>query len=107
MKVARERNIFGLTGRDMSTLDTIFRKYPVVQTVFIFGSRAKGNYKLGSDIDLAVMNPGVDEAIVLQIKGELEESTLAYNVDVVNYPALLINDLKEHIEQVGVRFYGK
>ncbi len=51
-------NKFGLTDRDIQTIHDILYKYPEVSLVHIFGSRAKGTSKPGSDIDLAIMNKG-------------------------------------------------
>ncbi len=97
----------GLTKRDIATIQGIFRNHPEVTLVYTFGSRAKGTYKTGSDIDLAVMNSGVSFDAICAIKGELEESSLPYSVDVVNYPELQNEELKEHIDRVGVEFYKR
>ena len=51
---------YGLTERDFKTITDILKKYPDIGEVRLFGSRAKGNYKHGSDIDIAVMNEGVN-----------------------------------------------
>ncbi len=102
-----ERNIFGLTDRDMKTFQGILKKYPDVQIVFVFGSRAKGNYKQGSDIDLAVMNEEVKDMVIRKIKSDFEDSSLPYNVDLMNYHSLKHPELKSHIDRVGVLFYRK
>ena len=99
--------MFGLTDRDMQTLQDIFNNYPEVETVFIFGSRASSVYKFGSDIDLAVMNEGVPETVIGSIKSDFEESSLPYAVDLINYFTLKHPELKSHIDRVGVPFYQK
>jgi predicted nucleotidyltransferase len=98
---------FGLSQRDVNTLINILRKYSAVADVVLFGSRAKGTFKPGSDIDLAVMNNGVSNAEILKIKNDLEESSLPYFVDVVNYPKIKTADLINHIKRVGVSIYKK
>lgn len=95
----------GLTPRDVKTIHAIFKKYPAVKLVHIFGSRAKGTYKPGSDIDLAVINTGVNDELISKIKSEFEESSLPYMIDIINYPLLPHKELKEHIERVGTLFY--
>lgn len=95
----------GLTISDIATITKIFEKYPEVISVVLFGSRAKGTYKPASDIDLAIMNIGVPTAIIAKIKGELEETNLAYFVDLIDYTSLAHEELKEHIDRVGVPFY--
>jgi predicted nucleotidyltransferase len=97
----------GLTNRDIETILGIFRKYPEVTRVYLFGSRAKGTHKPGSDVDLAIMNQGVSTETVCRIKGELEERSLPYSVDLVSYPDVTHEEFRKHIETVGVEFYRK
>jgi len=97
--------MFGLSERDIETIFNILKKYPEVAEVCIFGSRAKGTYKPYSDIDMAVINKGVADKTILHIKSDLEDSTLPYRVDILNYPELTQPELKEHIERVGMLFY--
>mgnify|MGYP001044242920 CR=1 FL=1 len=101
-----DRFKYGLSERDISTIQDILMKYPDVKTVYIFGSRAVGKNKYGSDIDLAIMNEGLNNYIVGQIKGDLEESSLPYRVDIVVYPDLDHKNLKDHIDRVGSLFYS-
>jgi predicted nucleotidyltransferase len=102
-----DQDKFGLTERDMKTLRDILDKYPGVQSVFIFGSRAKGSSYKGSDIDLAIMNEGVSETVIAQMKADFQESALPYFVDVIDYPSLRHPELKGHIDRVGKPFYQK
>ena len=103
----KEKNAFGLTDRDIKTLQDIFKKYPDVKNVFIFGSRAKGTYKQGSDIDLTIMNEGVKDTVISKIKSDFEDSSLPYTVDLVGYHTIKHPELKNHIDRVGVPFYEK
>jgi predicted nucleotidyltransferase len=97
--------IYGLSERDLNTIFSILKKYGEVTTVYIFGSRAKGNYKAGSDIDLAIMNAPVADKTLLQIKNDFEESSLPYHVDLVYFKAITHPELIAHIERVGKVFY--
>lgn len=97
----------GLAERDIRTIHAIFRKYPEVSVVHLFGSRAQGTHKKGSDVDLAIMNTGASMETVCRIKGELEESSLPYLIDLVNYPEVKHREFREHIESVGIEFYKK
>ena len=99
------KNSFGLSDRDVKTLQDIFKKYPDVKNVFVFGSRAKGTYKQGSDIDLAIMNEGVQDMFIRKMKSDFEDSSLPYVVDLVNYPTLKHPELKNHIDRVGVPLF--
>ncbi len=96
---------FGLSEREINTIQNILKKFPDVETVYIFGSRAKGSFKEGSDIDLAITNKGVDTISIARIKGEFEESSLPYKVDIVAYPDINHKELKDHIDRVGILIY--
>lgn len=100
-------NTFGLSERDMHTLFQIFAKYPEIRTIYIFGSRAKGNFKTGSDIDLAIMNDNIEFTTILRLKNDLEESSLPYKVDLVNFHDIKNPDFIEHIKRVGKLFYQR
>ena len=95
-----------LTQRDRETLFEIFKKFEEVKTVYLYGSRAKGTHKFGSDIDLAIMNEDVSEKTIRIIKAEIEDSSLPYFVDITNFPTLNHKGLAEHIQNVGIPFYS-
>ena len=61
----------GLSNKDITSITEILKKYPEVKVVTIFGSRAKGNFKTGCDIDLAIMNNVTTETIS-KVKGDFE-----------------------------------
>jgi len=98
--------IYGLTERDTQTLFGIFNKFQEVESVYLYGSRAKGTHKSGSDIDLAIMNDGVSEKTIRTIKAEMEDSSLPYFVDITNFTTLTHKEFAEHIQRVGVSFYS-
>ncbi|NBC27756.1 MAG: nucleotidyltransferase domain-containing protein [Bacteroidetes bacterium] len=100
-----KRNRYGLTDRDMKTIRSILRSYPEIHSVHLFGSRAKGNHRLGSDVDLAIMNNGVSDKIIAKLRDQFKESTLPYRIDLVDFNQLENKEFIEHIEQFGVPFY--
>ncbi len=96
--------IAGLTKKEFSSvLQKIFKNSDVVG-VILFGSRAKGNFVAGSDIDLALLgdNLGVEE--LLEIHLDLDDLFLPYKFDLLIYDNIKAKDLLEHIDRVGVRF---
>jgi predicted nucleotidyltransferase len=97
----------GLSERDMRTITGILRKYPDVRQVCLFGSRAKGTFHAGSDIDLAIMNTGVLESTIRRLQSDFEESSLPWFVDVVDFPSLEHEGLKDHIRRMGVVVYER
>ena len=93
----------GLTSRDLDTVTAIFRKYPGIERVRVFGSRAKGNHRRGSDIDLAV--EGKYE--MFRLRDDFEESSLPYLIDIIDPRTCTSNDLREHIDRVGKVVYER
>ena len=97
---------YGLPERTLNTLMDIFIKYPVIKEVILYGSRAKGKYRNGSDIDLSLKaNGAFTHADLLRITGDLDDSDLPYRVDVLVYEDLSNQDLKAHIDRVGKVLY--
>ncbi|HEX3047690.1 MAG TPA: nucleotidyltransferase domain-containing protein [Bacillota bacterium] len=99
-------NNFGISEKSYKLLMETFVKYPQVEEVIIFGSRAKGNYKKGSDIDLAIKGAQSSAKLALTLQSYInEELPIPYMVDVIDYNSLNHRELKEHIDRVGIKFY--
>ena len=99
-------NQFGISEKSYQLILGFFPKFPEVEKVLVFGSRAKGNYKIGSDIDLAIMGDNCTDRTAMDINGKLnEELPVPYYFDVVCYNQLKHQALKEHIDSVGITLY--
>lgn len=94
--------MYGLLERDLKFILEAISKYPEIEEVIIFGSRAMGNYKKASDIDLALKGEKVDRRVVRRLSDELEEEyPLPYFFDIVNYRDISDEEFKHHIDNVG------
>jgi len=99
---------FGITAKTYTMLLELFIRHPEVEEVWLFGSRAKGNHKKGSDIDLAIKGKHCNPDLALTIANQAnEELPIAYQVDVIDYSAIDNHDLQEHIDRAGKLFYRK
>jgi len=87
--------MFGLKANELKEIKEILKRENV-KTAIIFGSRAKGNFKKGSDIDLAIIG---DERKISYILNE--ETFLPYFFDVINLDKISNKDLLSHIKRVG------
>jgi len=94
---------FGLSDEHLKMIIAVLAKTPITKAV-IFGSRAKGNYKPNSDIDIAVF-VGDDGNIINIISTELDELPTPYKFDIIAYETIQNQDLKEHIDRVGKEIY--
>ena len=98
---------YGLPVRSLDTLNEIFRKYPGVKQVILYGSRAKGNFRPGSDIDLSLKTDDTfSHTDLLRIAGDFDDSDMPYLVDVSVYDKLSNPNLKAHIDRVGKVIYS-
>lgn len=99
---------FGLKESTIQKICTVFARYPQVEKAVLYGSRAKGNYKNGSDIDLTLRG-GADLTLDVQYKimEELDDLLLPYTIDLSIFRDISDPDVVEHIRRVGVLFYEK
>ncbi len=98
---------FGLKPHIIETIRNVFVKYPQVEKVIIYGSRAKGNYSNGSDIDLTLLGRDLDLSLLNKIDNELDDLMLPYTFDLSNFSQIKNKDLIDHIRRVGKTFYEK
>lgn len=98
---------YGLSDKTLSTLNDIFQKYSGIKQVILYGSRAKGNYRNGSDIDITLKTDSSFSRIdLLRIGNDFDDSDLPYFVDVSIYDKLSNTDLKNHIDRLGKILYS-
>ena len=95
---------FGLPIKTYEQIKTCLSAFEEIESVKIFGSRAKGKFKPYSDIDLALYGTDLTEKITLHIKSELEELPTPYKFDVINYNDLTEEPLKKSIDLTAVEF---
>lgn len=93
---------FGLTEEQYELIERVLRSFPNIQEVLVFGSRAMGNYKPTSDIDLALKGKNLDIAKIMGVLND--EIPLAFEFDVVDYNDVSVPELKEHIDANGKKF---
>jgi predicted nucleotidyltransferase len=98
---------FGLPEKSLACIRAIFAAQPKVSQVLIYGSRAQGNYKTGSDIDLTLLGDGLEYRDLLHIAGELDDAPIPYTVDLSIFERIDNPNLVEHIQRVGKSFYQR
>lgn len=101
-------NNFGIAEKSWLLMMEAITGFPEIEKVLIFGSRAMGNYKPGSDIDLAVFGENVSFETVALLHGKLNEQLpIPYFVDVVNFNTIELEGLKQHILNEGKEIYNR
>lgn len=99
---------FGIPEKSMTIIIETIKQFKEIEKVSIFGSRAIGNYKSGSDIDLVIHGSNVTDETVNKLSIRLnEELPLPFYFDIVHYGSLAVEALKEHIDNYSKTFYSK
>ena len=96
----------GLRQQDLDLVVSVLSTFPTLSEAIVFGSRAKGNYRMGSDVDIALKGENLNLDVINTISFLLnEETTLPYKFDVLNYHSIKNDELLAHINRVGVSIY--
>lgn len=98
---------FGLSPATLEKLNSVFAQHAAIDSVLLYGSRAKGNYRAGSDIDLIIKGDEIPFDELMQIENEIDDLMLPYTVDLSQYQQLENTGLIAHIDRVGVAIYKK
>jgi uncharacterized protein len=97
----------GLTKEELDNIKAVFTKYKQIEKVVIYGSRAMGNYKPASDIDLALVGKDIDLSLQLEIESELDDLMLPMKFDISIFNKLENPEFISHINRVGKEFYNR
>ena len=95
---------FGLPQRTIDELLNYFKQKTEIEKVVIYGSRAKGTYHNGSDIDFAIWTDNHEN--ISRILSELDDLQTPYMFDVTDYKALNHDGLKNSIDKFDKQFYS-
>lgn len=98
---------FGLSPDTIARIQGVLAAHPEVEQALLYGSRAKGNDRVASDIDLSLVGDALTLTQLLRIENELDDLLLPYQIDLSLLHTLEHPELVEHIRRVGVVFYKK
>lgn len=99
--------LYGLKEATISKIMAVFKMHVEVEQAILYGSRAKGNYRHGSDIDLTLLGEDLSYSLLNRIETEIDDLLLPYSVDLSLYAQIDNQDLVTHIQRVGKVFYRK
>lgn len=97
----------GLPDSTVAKIRGVLAQYQAVDKAMLYGSRAKGNYQPGSDIDLTLLGSTLTPRMLADIADALDELLLPYSIDLSIFEQLNHAELREHIERVGVVLYQR
>ena len=98
----------GLSDQTLQKIRDVFVRYPQVEEAVLYGSRARGDYKNGSDIDLTLRgSTELTRTILSQIANDLDDQLLPYTIDLSIFKNIRNPEMIEQIERIGVALYKK
>lgn len=98
---------FGLKNNTLDQIREVLKAFPSVEKCMIYGSRAMGNHRYNSDIDLTLVGSSLSLTELLKIENELDDLLLPYQIDLSIYHKLENPDLIKHIEEHGKALFEK
>jgi uncharacterized protein len=102
-----ETSKFGLKDKILQEISSVFQSFPEIDSVVIYGSRAKGNYKTGSDIDLTFKGKHLTLNTINKVSLKLDNLYLPWKFDLSIYSQIDNPELIDQIDRVGLVFYSK
>lgn len=99
--------LYGLKEEIINKIKDVISHYLEVDEVILYGSRAMGNFKRGSDIDLTLKGENLNLDIINKIDLELDDLLLPYTFDLSIFRHIDNPDLVDHINRVGKVIYSK
>ena len=95
----------GLEPDTIKNIQRIFAQYPQIHAAILYGSRAKGTYKKGSDIDIALKGNDLDLHLLSKVSNDIDDLLMPYKCDLSIFSTIDNPELREHIGRVGIELY--
>lgn len=96
---------YGLPEATIEKIHAVLARFPEIKAAILYGSRAKGNYKQGSDIDLTLYGATLTPDLLATVEDALDDLLLPYSIDLSIFAYLDNSELCNHIERAGIVFY--
>ena len=99
--------MYGLSDQTMDSIINCLGGFDHIEEAILYGSRAKGNPRTGSDIDMTLKGNQLTFQDLLRIEQALDDLMLPYKIDLSLFRFISNPDLVEHINRVGVVIYQR
>jgi uncharacterized protein len=96
---------YGLNDKTIASIISEFKKIPEIESAILYGSRAKGNFKPASDIDITLTGPLLTISHLNKLSWALDDLLLPYTFDLSILSHIKQADVLGHIERMGVTLY--
>jgi uncharacterized protein len=96
---------YGLENIVLDAIISELKKFPEIDSATLYGSRAKGNFKPASDIDIALSGPLLTVSHLNTLSWALDDLLLPYTFDLSILNHITQQDILDHIARVGIPLY--
>lgn len=96
---------FGLSEGQLNGIRSICMQHPAVSRILVFGSRSMGSYREGSDLDVCLMDSDMPFSDLLRLQVQIDDLDLPIHCDVIRFSSIRNDELREHIQRVGVELF--
>ena len=96
---------YGLKEIELAKLSKVFASNEHIKRVILYGSRAKGNYKLFSDVDITLEGPELTLTDLNHLSLAIDDLLLPYQFDISIFHTLKNHDLIDHIQRIGITIF--
>lgn len=97
----------GLSAHTVARITSVLAGFPDGEKAVLYGSRATGNYRKGSDIDLTLFGDGLTDQVMSHIYWALDDQLLSYKIDLSLFSGLKHPALVDHIRRIGIVLYTR
>ena len=97
----------GLSKSTVERIRGVLARFPEVEKAVLYGSRAKGTHRPGSDIDLTLCGSALGQPLLARIDEAMDDLLLPYQMDLSLFASLTHPELLDHIRRVGVPLYER
>jgi predicted nucleotidyltransferase len=98
---------FGLKPETLAQIQGVLSGFPELEKAVVYGSRAMGNFRYNSDIDLTLIGKNLGLTELLRIENELDDLLLPYQIDLSIFHQIENPDLIKHIEEYGKTLFER
>jgi len=98
---------FGISDLHFNQIISVLDQNQYVISAMLFGSRAKGNFKPGSDVDIALIGAELTLKDVFNLQNQLDDYDQPYIFDLILYDSITEPALISHIHRVGIEIYHR
>lgn len=101
-------HLYGLTPEVIEKIQGAFARFDAIDSVVLYGSRAKGTYRVGSDVDLTIKTNGREtNRLLFDVIGAVDSLDLIHLFDISLFSEITNSDLIDHINRAGIAFYQR